>query len=359
MNTPLAVSSWSAVSAVGVGAGEFGEGVLSGRSGLRSLEHDDPVLPGERAGSVPGFDIRHALGRKNTRAMDRITGLAVFTVGTLLEDERRAGQRSDSDSTGLVLGTTAGSVQSMMDFTRDSFTQDKPYLVDPARFANMVMNRAAGQSAIWHGLRGPNATIASGQVAGLSAIRYAARLHRAGHTRSVLCGAVEELTPQRVWLEGKRQDDGDPTPLGEGCAVFRLESPADADAAGRPVLAHLLATAFRVYDSTDEIPRLLADCASAVLRSADASAADVWAVAADLTEAQDAGLRGVVGDGPRRIGLAASLGDTGAASAALQVAAVLSHADGDRDCRGRLALVASVDRDGLVGVAALRLSGKD
>jgi 3-oxoacyl-[acyl-carrier-protein] synthase II len=338
VNAPLAISSWSAVGPVGIGAEEYRAGILSGRSGTY----------------VPGFDIRELLGRKNTRSMDRVTGLAVLTVSKLLDEERRAGQEPDGDSTGLVLGTTTGSIQSMMDFSRDSFTNSKPHLVDPARFPNAVMNRAAGQTAIWHGLRGPNTTVASGNVAGLSAFRYAARLCRSGHARTVLCGAVEELTALRAWLEGKRDDEEAPAPLGEGCAVFRLESPSDANAAGRPVRAHLLATAFRMYGSPPDIPGALADCTSSVLKAAGASAADVWAVAADLTEAQDTGLTGMVGIGPRRIELAPALGDTGAASAALQLAAVLTHAAEDPDARGRLALIAAVDRDGLVGVAAFR-----
>lgn len=343
MNGALAVSGWSAVSAIGCGAQEFSAGLLSARSG-----------PAER---VAAFDVREALGRKNTRAMDRVTGLAVWTVGKLLDEQRRAGQQLDGDVTGLVLGTTTGSVQSMMDFSRDSFTNAKPHLVDPARFPNAVMNRAAGQTAIWHGLRGPNTTVASGQVAGLSALRYAARLHRSGHARTVLCGAVEEFTPLRAWLEQQRQDrtsGGASLPLGEGCAVFQLESPADANAADRPVLAYLLATAFRMYGSAGEVPGALADCTSSALKAAAVSATDVWAVAADLTDAQETGFTGVVGDGPRRIRLAPALGDTGAASAALQLAAVLAHAHEDRASYGRVALVASVDRDGMTGVAALR-----
>lgn len=355
--SPLAVSGWSAVSAFGIGAGAFREGVLSGRTGVRVPGRDEPVPQGDPAGYVPGFDIRGVLGRKNTRSMDRITALAVVTVGGLLDGERSAGRELDGDGTGLVLGTSTGSVQSMMDFTRDSFVRHRPYMVDPARFPNAIMNRAAGQSAIWYGLRGPNATVAGGQVAGLFALRYAERLHRYGHARSVLCGAVEELSSQRGWLERRRREDGDPAPLGEGCAVFRLESPAEASAHGRPALAHLVATAFRVYPSPVEIPGTLADCARSVLKAAGSSAADVWALAADLTEDQFAGLAEVIGDEPRRIAPAASLGDTGAASAAFQVAAVLSRAAADRASRGRLALVASIDRDGMAGVAALRLPG--
>lgn len=350
----LAVSGWSAVSAAGIGAREFSQSILSGRTALRVPGSGEPVPSDEPVGCVPGFDIREVLGRKNTRSMDRITALAVLTVGRLLDEESAAGHQP-GDDTALVLGTSAGSVQSMMDFTKDSFVQHKPYMVDPARFPNAIMNRAAGQSAIWHGLQGPNTTVAGGQVAGLFALRYADRLHRYGHARTVLCGAVEELSRQRAWLERHRGEDRDPTPMGEGCAIFRLESPADARAHGRPVLAQLVSTAVRVYPSPAELPGALSDCARAALETADASAADVWALAADLTTAQVTELAALLGGAPRRITSAAVLGNTGAASAALQLATVLAYAKADKASGGRLVLVASADRDGMAGVAAFRL----
>lgn len=355
MTPPLAVTGWSAVSALGIGAEKFSDRITSGRTAILDAERDDTALPAVSDGSVPGFDIRHLLGRKNTRAMDRITGLTVLTVGRLLDAEQAAGHDFSGHETGFVLGTTTGSVQSMMDFTRDSFTQDRPYLVDPARFPYAVMNCAAGQSAIWHGLRGPNATVASGQVAGLSALRYASRLCDSGHARSVLCGAVEELTPQRVWLEQQRQEEGGCRMPGEGCAMFRLESLDDAAAGNRPALAYLLATAFRVAPEAAAVPRLLGDCARSALQAAGATPGEVWAVAADLPRLQYMGLSGTVGGGPRRISLAGRLGDTGAASAALLLAAVLSYAAVDPASGGRVALLASADREGLLAAAAFRL----
>jgi 3-oxoacyl-[acyl-carrier-protein] synthase II len=356
VRTPLAVSGWSVISPLGIGARAFQEGITSGRIGLREPSGDGSAPCADREGRVPGFVIRDLLGRKNTRAMDRLTGLTVVTVGRLLESEGTAGQPADADETGLVLGTSTGSVQSMMDFTKDSFTRAKPYLVDPACFPNAVMNCAAGQTAIWYGLRGPNTTISGGQAAGLAALSYAARLHRYGRAESVLCGAAEELSVQRAWLESGLLDDHDSAaPLGEGCAVFRLEPPQTAKASGRRPLAYLLATAFRVSRSPSDIPGLLADCAASIMKTAATSAESAWAVAADLSEAQYKGISGVVGDRPRRISLVTTLGDTGAASAALHLSAVLAHASTDPASGDRLALVASADRDGLVGMAAFRL----
>ncbi|EFE66243.1 predicted protein [Streptomyces viridosporus ATCC 14672] len=51
----------------------------------------------------------------------------------------------------------------------------------------------------------------------------------------------------------------------------------------------------------------------------------------------------------------ALIGDTGAASAAFQTAALLAHAEDDRTVAGKVGLVTSVDRTGTVGCALLRL----
>lgn len=357
MMYPLALTGWSAMSPLGMGATTFSDGIRDGRSGVRDYEHasEDASPPITEVAVVPGFATREVLGRKNTRSMDRATGLAVATAGMLLRQQREAGTVLDGGDVGLVLGTTTGSVQSMMDFTKDSLTQDKPFLVDPARFPNTVMNCAAGQCAIWHDLRGPNTTIASGQATALSALNYAARLRHCGHAEAVLCGAVEEFSLQRAWLEYHASPGNTVPVLGEGCAIFLVEDGATAHRAGRPVLAELLAVNLRVYHE-DPVGGLT-ESLLAGLSSAGVRADDVWAVSgAAVGDVSNAALDKVFGAGPRRLCVEPAIGDTGAASAAMQLAAVLSMAEHDPAAHGRIAVVASHDRDGVLGSAVLRLA---
>jgi 3-oxoacyl-[acyl-carrier-protein] synthase II len=342
-------------SPLGVGADSFGTALRQAQSGIEAAGPDSGI-PLSQVGFVPGFEVRAALGRKNTRSMDRATGLAVLTVGMLLASDHLFDGGFDGDEVGLVLGTTTGSVQSMTDFTRDSLTGAKPYLVDPARFPNTVMNCAAGQCAIWHGLRGPNTTVAGGQATALTALSYASRLHRSQRARTVICGAVEELGPQRAWLEVTAREDEETLTLGEGCAVFRLESPEDAAAHDRPTLAELLAVRLGVSAAPEQAPGALAACARAALAQAGVAAGDVWALAADLDPPELAAVR-AVSPRARHIELAPSTGDTGAASGALLLAATLCHAETDPSARGRVALLLSSDRDGLHGCAVLRIPG--
>lgn len=382
-NGPV-ITAWSAVSPFGIGAAPFRAGLRAGRPAV------DAEVPGgpenERARLVPGFDAREVLGRKGTRSMDRVTALALTAVGRVLGPDAGGTTAADgsprpgtgpfpdatslgSKPTGLVLGTTTGSPQSIMDFTRDSITGERPYLVDPARFPNTVMNCAAGRSAIRYGLRGPNATIAGGRSAGLLALKYAHRLQRNDRADTVLCGGAEEYMPVRGWLhhhsrrtgsDGAAAVPGSGGPvLGEGCAVLRLD-PAGTlpDGTG---LAEVAALEFGVVTGTLGIREVLASCLRRALSRTPFTADSVWAVApcqapgaAGVAE-RDA-LAEVLGTAsPLRLACSDLIGDTAAAAATFQIAAVLAVAHSSPAAVDRAALVTSVDQDGTVGCAVLRL----
>lgn len=351
----LVVSGWSAMSPFGLGAEPFAAGLRAGRPVLRDLDQATWPGPFDQAGLIPGFDLAAVLG-KGTRAMDRATGIAVATVGSLV-GRTGPGLSDRPQGTGLVLGTTSGSVQSIMDFTVESLVGEKPFYVDPARFPNTVMNRAAGQSAIWYQLKGPNTTIAGGALTGLLALNYAARLHRQRRAEVLLVGAVEEFSVHRAWLEWHSQDVTDREPLGEGGAVFVLEHGDNARRHGRTPLVTLLGSRFLAFHEVDDVAPALSRCVTELLHQAGAATADVALVAAaeppGALGAQEA--KALAAVGADRVGCRQLIGDTAAASAAFQLAAVISTAAGRADLAGRLALVTSVDANGMVGATLLRI----
>src|SRR3954470_11147859 len=235
----VSVTDWAALSGLGVGRDDFARGFLAA------------------GGSDPGgqlvedFDPTEMLGRKGTRTLDRMTAQVIATAGMVL-----AGQPDAPEvraRIGLVLGTSTGSVQSITEFTRDTFVRERPYLVNPANFPSTVMNNAAGRTAIWYGVRGPNSTIAAGHLTGLVALRYASRLIRLGYVDTLLVGAVEEVseavsvgaaTMRRTGTPGPGSG---PTPLGEGCAFFLVDG-RDEDATGGAV-AELVGFEFGVTEA--------------------------------------------------------------------------------------------------------------
>ncbi|GAA4432982.1 beta-ketoacyl synthase N-terminal-like domain-containing protein [Actinokineospora soli] len=347
--TAPVITAWSAVSPFGVGRAAFVDGLHAGRETVADLDREQWAGPDTVACLVPDFTAKDALGKKGTRSMDRATGLAVATVGRMLDDQPAGRETATGDHAALVLGTTTGSAQSMMDFTRDSLTGEKPFFVDPSRFPNTVMNCAAGQCAIWHQLRGPNATVAGGRVAGLHALNYGRRLLLTGRAATALCGAVEEYSAARAWLH-RLGGTADTTVLGEGCAMLQVEA-----AGAERALAEVLSVEFGAF--AGDYRDALAACVRRGLDRSGTTAAEVWAVSPCGTAgpAEDEVLAGFAG--AVRPDLSGT-GDTSGAAAAMQIAAVLAPAERDPPAAGRTALVTAVDHEGVVGCTVLRMRGR-
>ncbi|MGH3878407.1 MAG: beta-ketoacyl synthase N-terminal-like domain-containing protein [Actinophytocola sp.] len=342
------ISAWSATSPFGYGAGPFADGVRAGRSAPAAARSDDWFPELDTAHVVPDFDIVDQLGRKGTGSMDRTTALAVSTLGRLRKDE--AGTVEPDERTGVVLGTTSGSTQTQFAFTGDSLTRRKPYFVNPAMMPFALMNSAAAQCASWHGLTGPNTTIAAGRCSGIATLRYADRLLRTGRASGVFAGAAEEHGGARTLLERRV---GGTAPLGEGCVVLFLE-PAEGN---RSALAEVVALDTRL--AVDGEPRdALAACLRRVL--AGVAPREVWGVALSGRDSATAAIEReavdeTLGREVERVVVPTELiGDTGAATGSFQLAALLALGEGER---GRLAVATAVDRDGMVGCVVVRLLG--
>ena len=346
------IHDWSVVSGLGVGREEFSRRYLAGTAA--------PVLD--------DFDATTIIGRKGTRTLDRMTSQVIATAGLLLDgglvsEEARG-------SVGLVLGSSTGSIASITDFTRDTFTQDRPYLVNPANFPNTVMNSAAGRTAIWYGLRGLNSTIAAGHLTGLVALRYASRMIRLGYADTLRVGAVEEVSGAvTAGVDAVRghcasAPGGGVNPLGEGCVLFLLggRGGAGGGTAAAGLVDVEMGTAEYGAD-TAMLSAALARTIRALLARTGLRPADIELVS--LARSGDGALDGaeatavadVLGTAGRRIVAADLTGNSFSALGAFQLAAALAVAGGDRGPGDptRPCLITSMGTDGSVGCALVRV----
>lgn len=350
------ISTWSATSPFGVGRAAFTEGVAERRPTGGPLDPAEWEVPESHGCPVPGFDVRATLGRKGTRMMNRVTGLTITTVGHVLGEVDHP--ETGADDVALVLGTTAGSMQSSMEITHSSLTGVRPYHVEPATIPYAVMNGAAGRCAIWHGLRGPNSTVAAGRPTGMVGLTYARRLLLAGRARQVLCGAAEEFSPARSWVEHHARPEGAAdTLLGEGCAIFLLGMEA---APGTRPLASVLSVRTRMVADGDW-GTAVAQCVDGVLAAAEEKPDQVWRASASgapdaAGAAEGARLADVFGAERLIPPVADLIGETHSVSSAFQIAAVLGLAERDPASAGRTAVITSVDPSGMAAAALLRIA---
>lgn len=347
------VIDWSAVSGLGIGRDDFVRGFLTGESGTVGC-------------LLAGFDPTTLIGIKGTRTLDRMTSLVIATAGMVLDAQ--PGGAAGRAPLGLVLGTSTGSVASIVDFTRDTFVRERPYLVNPALFPNTVMNGAAGRTAIWYGLRGPNSTIAAGHLTGLVVLRYATRMLRLGYADRLLVGAVEEVSEEvsvaaaTVGRADVTAAGGGLTPLGEGCVVFLIDGRAGGDGAA----AEIVDFEFGVAEvGTGAQSAGLARTIRSLLTRTGIRPDDLWLVSlaqsgdGTLDEAELTAVDEALG-GPgvgRRVVASERTGNAFSALGAFQLAAALAlAADADQDdSRTRPCLLTSLGVDGSVGCALVRL----
>lgn len=344
------ITAWSAVSAFGVDQDALmARAPAATAPAASAVDHERWPVSDRTACLVPDFDLREVLGRKGTRSIDRVTGLALTAVGRLVDAGVETG-----DDTALVLGTTSGGLQSQWATTTDMLVQDKPFYIDPAAIPYVIMNGTAGQCAIWHRLRGPNTTIAAARTSGLTALRYARTLLSTGRARRVLCGAAEEYSASRSWLDRRTRGGDDATVLGEGAAMLLVE-PATDVGPGRTPLAEVAAVELGVAPDGD-LAGALTGCVRRALARAGASAEEVWAASPGAGGAERAVHADLFGeDALAEVPPVELLGELAAATGAFQLAMVLGTA-ARQPVAGRYAVVTTADREGSIGCAVLRLN---
>ncbi|MEU5693049.1 beta-ketoacyl synthase N-terminal-like domain-containing protein [Actinosynnema sp. NPDC020468] len=339
------------ISPFGLGSDVFTAGIREGRRGLTPVPADLDV-PYAEQGVVPGFDIGDILGEtRNLRVLGRAASLAVGTVALLTREH----DLTDYPSTdrALVLGGDLIGTDRAMELTRESMTNPVPFQVDTKQFPSSVMNNSAAQCAIRFGLQGPNTTVTTGRMSGLSALGYTRRLHAAGRAPMVVATAVEDLNPRRSWLTWHGHGAQSTDPLGEGCCAFLVESRDGAAARGRSPIAELVALEFGLAPNPDLLAETMTTVLSRVLRKASVDPADrpTVVVSGPWAGAELAAVAAVLGTRTRVLEPASRIGDTDGASAAFQLATAIAQVPH----QGDLAVITSSDPDGQVGCAVFRI----
>ncbi|MER5454698.1 beta-ketoacyl synthase N-terminal-like domain-containing protein [Micromonospora sp. NPDC002389] len=367
----VVITGWSAVSPAGVGRTALAERLAAVAAGVPAGVPGEPPraepvdvttlsdepLPTPNGHALVDFNVRDHLGRKGTSFYDRATALSVVACGDALRDAGVELDDTNRARLGLVLGTSLGSFRSTSDYTRETLVQEKPYLVNPVLFPNTVMNCAAGQAAIRHGLRGVNATVATGSLAFLDALRYGSNAIARGYVDAMLVGAVEEFSPHRAWTTWLTGHPEQPVPTGEAAVVFvltRAEQPAWAGVR-REAEVLALATAYGPGGGP-AADRALTGCVSRAVRRAGVDPAEVDYVLTGETAEDDTAefdpACAALGRVPTRIRSSRLFGRCDAATGGLALATFLATAPaGDTP---RLALITSRSPDGGTAAAIVR-----
>src|ERR1044071_424719 len=172
--TRVAITGAGVITSFGDSPAAFYCALCNGEKAAYGLDDSEVgVSACRQGGHIGSFQPELYLKGKPLRPLDRTGRIVAAAARLALENSGGPAETLHSHDVGLVLGTMFCSVHTISEFDRRGLTEGPSY-VSPMDFANTVLNAAAGQTAIWHNLRGINSTISAGAASGLPALAYGA-----------------------------------------------------------------------------------------------------------------------------------------------------------------------------------------
>jgi 3-oxoacyl-[acyl-carrier-protein] synthase II len=254
----VVVTGLGAVSPLGIGVPALWDGLISGRSGVRHVQHfatDNLVV--KIAAEVPDFDPKAFMDPKSVRRMDRFAQFAIAATREALADAKFEIADENSDRIAVVMNTGGGGIPTI-ETNVTAMALSGPSRVGPLVIPMFAPNMASSQVSIAFGIHGPTITSAAACASGVQAFVDAVRLLQAGEADIVVTGGTEAgITPvaltslANMHALSRRNDDpqGASRPFdlerdgfvfGEGAGVLILETEEHAVRRGASVYAEAL-----------------------------------------------------------------------------------------------------------------------
>ncbi|MBW3631443.1 MAG: beta-ketoacyl-ACP synthase II [Chloroflexi bacterium] len=254
----VVVTGLGAVSPLGIGVPALWDGMISGRSGVRHVQHfDTDNLVVKIAAEVPDFDPKAFMDPKSVRRMDRFAQFAIAATREALADAKFEIADENSDRVAVVMNTGGGGIPTI-ESNVTAMALSGPSRVGPLVIPMFAPNMASSQVSIAFGIHGPTITSAAACASGVQAFVDAVRLLQAGEADIVVTGGTEAgITPvaltslANMHALSRRNDDpeGASRPFdlerdgfvfGEGAGVLILETEEHAVRRGASVHAEAL-----------------------------------------------------------------------------------------------------------------------
>ena len=255
----VVVTGMGMVTALGNDVGSSWDGLVAGRSGIRTIEAFDPSRLSSRiAGEVRDFDASGLLERKELRRTDRYIQFGLVAAREAM-DQAGLPARLEGDlaeRTGVILGTGLGGVGTLIEgFSTNALRG--PDRISPFLVPMGIPNVGSGQVAISFGMTGPNYTTVSACATGGHALGESSEIIRRGDADVMIAGGAEAgihealvggFAAMRALSTRNDDPEGSSRPfdqgrdgfvIGEGCGVVVLEALEHAQARGVPILAEL------------------------------------------------------------------------------------------------------------------------
>lgn len=330
----VVVTGVGAVTPLGIGAQTTWEGLLAGRSGIRTIQHwDASGLEVQIAGEVDGFVAKDHMDFKLAKRMDRFAQFGVASAREAIEHSGLTIDDSNSDRIAVVMNTGGGGIPTIEHDVNQMHDRGQKY-VSPLLIPLFAPNMASCQISIAFGIHGPSLTSAAACASGIQAFIDAFHMFQRDEADVIIAGGTESgITPVAVAglanMQALSKRNGNPAGasrpfdaerdgfvFSEGAAAFVLETEEHALARGANIIAEVHGGAYTsdAYHITAPHPEGLgaATAMTRAIKRAGFAPEDVDYVAAHATAttlgdvAETNALKRVFGDHAYKLAVSAN-----------------------------------------------------
>ena len=185
------VTGMGAVTPLGMGAQEFWNNLVAGKSGVGPMTLCDPTdYPCRISGEVRGFDPTQFINPKEARRMARFSQLGVTAAAMALEDSALDMSKEDRHRIGVLLGNGNGGFPTTEEGCR-VLVEKGGMRISPFFFPMTLANMAAANVSRILGAKGYNSTVITACAASNQAIGEALEVIRRGVADVMFTGGTE------------------------------------------------------------------------------------------------------------------------------------------------------------------------
>ncbi len=232
--------------------------ILRGESGVDYIKKfDTGKFSVKIAAEVKDFDPLNFLDKKEARRMGAFTHFAIAASDEAIKKSGLEINDSNAEMIGTYISSGIGDFWAI-EREHDKLLLGGPDRVSPFFIPQSIVNLAAGNVSIRHGLKGPNTATATACAAGAHAIGDSFRYIERGDADAMVCGGAESaITPMSIAgfasmrALSTRNDDPkhasrpfdlkrDGFVCGEGAGIIVLEELEFAKARGATIYAEIV-----------------------------------------------------------------------------------------------------------------------
>jgi 3-oxoacyl-[acyl-carrier-protein] synthase II len=188
----VVVTGIGLVTPLAIGTEETWQGLLAGKSGIRTITHfDHSAFSTHFAGEVKGFDPTRWMTSREAKTIDPFIQYALAAATLAMNDSGLKIEGEFGERVGCFVGAGLGGVTSIEAACKTLAEKGPRHGISPFFVPMIIVNLAPGQISIRFGAKGPNMSQVSACSTGAHAIGDAFRVIQRGDADAMICGGTE------------------------------------------------------------------------------------------------------------------------------------------------------------------------